>query len=232
MYEYMEPDDLTRDELIDEIKAIRNPMYQRVRGMRDNPKYSQVGVEAYDRQMELLKSRFKWFNPTGNMTKINSATDNELKTVLSRLMYTDTLRTMNKWGAKSYQQTGEYLFKGYNKLTRSEQSALWRLGDRLKAEYQDLDSDTVHVLIKRILEGGAVFFAKDNDGITQVSSIVTTGSTVNFFSSNPTAGEFNLYDIIDGLEASYTEHISWRRFNEESQEFRAKLSKQRKSRTR
>lgn len=229
---YREPSELTREEKIEAIRGIRNPMYQRVRGMRDNPKYSQVGVEAYDRQMEWLKSHFNWFNPTGNMPKIDSATDNELNITLSRLMYTDTRQTMNKLGAKSYQQVGEYLFKGYNKLTRSEQSALWRLGDRLKAVNIELDSDTVHVLIKRILESGYVFFSEDDNGITQVSSIVTAGSAVNIFSANPTAGEFNLYDIIDGLEASYTEHVSWRRFNEESQDFRRKVSKQRKSRTR
>lgn len=229
MYEYMEPDDLTRYELINEIKAIRNPMYQRVRGMRGDPKYSQVGVEAYDRQMELLKSRFKWFNPTGNMTKIDSATDNELKTVLSRLMYTDTLQTMNKWGAKSYQKTGEYLFKGYNKLTTSEQSSLWRLGERLQEENPDLDSDTVYVLIKRMLDGGKVFFTKDNDGITQVSSIVDTGGAV--YSANPKSGEYNLYNILDGLEASYTEHISWRRYLEGEQEYRTAQVNKRKKRT-
>ena len=227
---YREPSELSREEKIEAIRGIRNPMYQRVRGMRDNPKYSQVGVEAYDRQMEFLKSHFSWFNPTGNMPKIDTATDNELDITLSRLMYTDTRQTMNKLGAKSYQQVGEYLFKGYNKLTRSEQSALWRLGDRLKEENPDLDSDTVYVLIKRTLNGGDVFFGKDDNGITQVTSIVTKDGAI--YSADPKAGEYNLYDIIDGLEASYTEHISWRRFNEESQEFRAKVSKQRKSRTR
>lgn len=227
---YREPSEMTREEKIEAIRGIRNPMYQRVRGMRDNPKYSQVGVEAYDRQMEFLKSHFNWFNPTGNMPKIDSATDNELDIALSRLMYTDTRQTMNKLGAKSYQQVGEYLFKGYDKLTRSEQSALWRLGDRLKEENLDLDSDTIYVLIKRMLNGGNVFFSKVDNGITQVASIVTKDGAI--YSVDPKAGEYNLYDIIDGLEASYTEHISWRRFNEESQEFRAKVSKQRKSRTR
>lgn len=227
---YREPSELTREEKIEAIRGVRNPMYQRVRGMRDNPKYSQVGVEAYDRQMEFLKSHFNWFNPTGNMPKIDSATDNELDIALSRLMYTDTRQTMNKLGAKSYQQVGEYLFKGYNKLTISEQSAFWRLCDRLKEENLDLDSDTVCVLIKRTLNGGDVFFGKDDNGTTQIASIVTKDGAI--YSVDPKAGEYNLYEIIDGLEASYTEHISWRRFNEESQEFRAKVSKQRKSRTR
>ena len=228
MTNYIEPDYMTREEKIKLIMDIRNPMYQRVRDMRDDRKYSQAGVEAYDEQMDYLKSHYNWFNPTGNMPKIDLATDKELSRVVSRLIYTDTLKTMNKLGAKSFQKTGEYLFKGYNELASSEQSALWRLADRLKDKNIEVDSDTTLVLMKRVLEGGKMSFAKDEKGKTQVSTIVLKGGAV--YSADPKGSEYSLYNIIDGLEASVTEHVTWRLYLDDAKKYRRKLANKRLNR--
>lgn len=218
MDEYVDVDSLTRDELIYNIRKIRNPMYQRARSMRDNPRYSQVGVKAYDKQMEWLSSRYNWFNPTGNMPKISSATDRQLRIVLDRLMYTDTLKTMNKVGARRYQIEGNYMFKGYNELTTDEQSALWRLNDRLDAKNPQVTSDEAIVLMRRKLDGAEVFFAKDNKGKLQVSSIVDKDGTV--FNADPKKGEYDLYSMVDGLQASFKETIAWRRYIDKMKELR------------
>ena len=215
---YIDLDTLTRDELIHNIRGIRNPMYQRVRGMRGDPKYSQLGVEAYDRQMDWLSSRYKWFNPTGNMPKIDSATDKQLRITLDRLMYTDSLHTMNKVGARRYQLEGSYMFKGYDKLTSAEQSAIWRLNERLQENAPDIDSDESIVLMRRKLDDAKVFFSKDSDGMVQVSAIVDKDGSV--FSADPKPGEYDLYGMIDGLEASYKESIAWRRYIDEMTELR------------
>lgn len=217
---YIDINDLTREELIYNLKAIRNPIYQRIQAMRGDNRYSQVGVDAYDKQVKWLRNRFEWFNPTGSMANINKATTRDLRTAYDRMLYLDSLHTTNRIGAKQYQNDGEYIMKGYSKLSSGEQSAVWRLTERLREQNPDLTSYETIVLLRRKLDGGDIYFSKDNNGYIQVNRIVDKDGVV--FSQDHKGGEMNLYDIMDGLAATFNETLSYINYLDDRKELRKK----------
>lgn len=192
-----------------QIDQLRSVLYQRAYRIRKNPQASLKGVDIYDATMSDYKSRYAWFKPTGNID-YSKASIRELQHVTDRLQQLTALKTLTSYGAKHVNDFGEYVIKGYNNMTREEQSAIWRFADRIRDQYPDLTSDETRILIKAKTDAGSFKFGKDDNGILQVTSI--TDRSGNTFSLTPTGKERDMSEFMNKDDITFNETIEYQKY--------------------
>ena len=203
---------LNRDDYIHDIKKITKYLYNHIKTMRENAKYSQISVEEYDRQLKWLETHLKWFRRAGKMSQIYLATDEELKIALEKLIYINNLPATKTWIAKTYQLQGAYIFKEFEKLTYEEQSAISRLNEKFM-KITKLDLDEIAILMKQKFNNAKIFFTKDENDITQVSAIIDKNG--NIYSIKPKKDEYHLYEIFDDLKEPCITSTDFRQYVKE-----------------
>lgn len=215
MNDYLDVNKMTREELIEEFKRSRSTVYQRQYARQKDPKmYSQVGVEAYRKHVDYLKSRYEWYRPTGGLKDATKAPISELRAVVSDYLYMENLPTLTAKGAKAYMQmSGNVFGEGYQDLTQDEQSALWRLHDRLLDGNPDLTSDEVNILLKKKLSGDVdLTFGKDGNGETQVTGIVLPNGDA--YDIDPSGSVKDIQSLIEGMTLSFQDTLDYAKFRD------------------